>query len=337
MLLDLYKLVRRPSIVRMPLEDFTTECFAGVLNHHPKVLESFTAWLLLPKGNYKVVTQKRYTLEEDVNCIVDLVIESESVICFIEHKVNSKEGWEQLNKYSKVLSGKLHKQTFLKYCTKHQETKQQNLHNFSQYRWHEIAVWLFKNHSQIPLVADFITFLKHHQMTLDTSITTETVIALNKFLQTYEVMDYHIREALPVFKGYFPNAILEKQESISKIKEHNRIARFTRNIVSDRSKHSELLYCIHFEEVKLQTQIWISIAHPLAETLYQKAADGKIFKYWKDNNGVGIYLDCKMYQFIEDQNSDQEIKNWFSQSFVSFKNFIDSNPDIEWDINTLQK
>jgi hypothetical protein len=335
MLLELYNLLRKSSTGRVPLEDFTTECFAGLLDQHPLVMNSFTEWLELPNGDFKTVTQKSYPLEDDVGCIIDLVLESENTICFIEHKVNSKEGWEQLNRYTKVLEKYTKKQTFLKYCTKHHEHKPHELHGFSQYRWLELASWLQNTHSDIALVSDFLTFLKHHQMTLDTSISPETVITLNKFMQTYDAMDFHVHNALPSFKKYFPKSNIEKQENISKIRYHDRIARLTSRIVEDHSKHSELLYCIHFGEVKLQTQIWISISHPLAEVLYQKVIDSNVFKYWKDNNGVGIYLDCKLYQFIETSDSNDQIKEWFTQSFLKFRNFVDSNPEIAWSNNIL--
>lgn len=336
MLLNLYNLFNRSSTERTPLEDFTTECFAGILNHHPIVRQSFAKWMGLPEGRYKVSTQRKYILEGDPNCIIDMVLECEHTICFIENKVNSKEGWEQLRRYTDVLDQmKEHKQTHLKYCTKHVDIKPNESHHFFQYRWHEVANWLNRHHPDIALVTDFLIFLKRHQMTQDTSITAETVITMNHFLQTYEAMDFHIKNALPAFLKQFPKAAIEKQESIPKIREHDRISRYTSRIVTDHSKHSELLYCIHFETVKLQTQIWISLSHPLAEILYERAKESGHFQTWKDEIGIGIYVDCKLYQFIEDKNSDQLIQDWFLGSFAIFRQFIAANPDIPWDQNVL--
>src|SRR5690606_23934065 len=102
---------------------FNTECFAGILKMHPEVLISFIKWIKLPPGNYSVNTQLNYPLVDDRNCIVDMVLENESTICFIENKVNSNEGWEQLNRYSKVLDQKTDKKTHLLYCTKKVDPK----------------------------------------------------------------------------------------------------------------------------------------------------------------------------------------------------------------------
>lgn len=335
MLLSLYNLINKSSNGRTPLEDFTTECFAGVLQQHPLVLETFTDWLNLPKGSYKVTTQCNHYLEDDMNCIIDLVLESNNVLCFIENKVNSKEGWEQLNRYTKVLDKQSNKQTFLKYCTKYVDSKKNKNHNFSQFRWHELAKLIEIKHPENPLVIDFVQFLKRHQMTQDTSITTDTVIAMNKFLQTYEAMNFHIINALGSFKKLFPKGEIVKGEGIAKIREHDRISRSIHRIFKENSKPSELMFAIYFEEVKIQTLIWVSIHHPMAEKMEKRAIESGIFKTRKNESGIGIYLDCKLYQFIENKNSDQEIKEWFENSFQVFRDFIDNNPDLEWDDKVL--
>ncbi len=330
MLLDLYNLFNRNLNGKTPLEDFNTECFAGVLKHHTEVLETFTKWLKLPEGNFKVSTQSKHYLEDDMNCIIDMVLESGDTLCFIEYKVNSKEGWEQLSRYSKVLDKQSEKKTFLKYCTKYVDAKNFKHHNFSQFRWHEIAKLLEDKHSNIPLVVDYINFLKRHQMTQDTSITTDTVIAMNKFLQTFEAMNFHITNALPEFKKQFPKGEITKEDSIAKIREHDRISRSIHKILKDESRHTELMYAIYFEDVKLQATIWIHINHPQMNSVYNKAIESKKFKTWKNEWGIGVYIDCKLYQFIDDKDSDQKIKEWFINSFQLLRNFIDENPDVEW-------
>ena len=120
-LLRLYKKNR----TKTPLGDFTTEVFVGLLNMEDGVKESFmTEFLELPKDDDRLKTHMQYSLEDDTNCIVDFVIESESRICFIENKVNSKEGDRQLERYGKVLETFaendwiLHPDTLEAYCKK---------------------------------------------------------------------------------------------------------------------------------------------------------------------------------------------------------------------------
>lgn len=334
MFINLFNLISKAGS-KTPLEDFTTEGFAGILKN-PEILKSYVNWLKLPPGDYKVFTQGKYSLEDDFNCIVDLVLENNEVLCFIEHKVDSKEGWKQLERYSKSLDREAGKRkTYLKYCTKRVDLKKIKNHQFQQFRWYDIANWLEKNHINQPLVQDYLNFLKLHQMAKDTSISTDTVISLNKFMQSYEAMKYHVHNALPVFKSFFPNADIKYQDKFTDVKTQDRVGCYTGDILQDKTPANELLYCIHFESVKLQTQIWIKISHPQAELMLRKAKEADIFKTWKDDAGIGIFLDCKLYQFIESKNSDQEIQDWFRESFQKFRDFIDSTPELEWDKKVL--
>ena len=112
---------------KTPLEDFTTEIFVGVLNNDNELKIRFCKdFLDLKSSNYIISTQKHYYLENEPKCIVDVVIESDKEICFIENKVNSKEGYNQLKRYSKVLNNlktEKKKKTKLCYCTEKMKTK----------------------------------------------------------------------------------------------------------------------------------------------------------------------------------------------------------------------
>jgi len=334
MLLNLYNLFKKSSEFSTPLEDFTTECFAGVLQQHKEVLATFIEWLKLPNEHYKIKTQVKYALENDKNCIVDLVLESINTLCFIEIKVNSNEGWRQLERYSNVLDG-LNKKTYLHYCTKNSDPKNIDNHHFKQYRWNEIASLLLKKHKDILLVDDFVHYLKKHDMAHDSGITTNTIIALQNFTQTYTAMEYHIQNAIPAFKANFSKVKLDKEDSLNKIREFDRVGRVVKGIIHDKKYYSEILYCIHFKNVKLQTQIWVSNSHPEIEKIKKILSTQDIFKYWQDDNGLGIFLDCKLYAFIDDKNADEEIKKWFINSFEIFKKFITDNVAINWDYNSL--
>ena len=125
MINNLFKLYLR-NTSKTPLEDFTTEAFAGILKYDPIIKNEFIrVFLKIPQGEYQIKTQVKYDLENDMNCIVDLVFENEDIICFIENKVNSKEGYRQLERYSKVLDiyNLENKKTYLRYCTKYYDNK----------------------------------------------------------------------------------------------------------------------------------------------------------------------------------------------------------------------
>ena len=146
MIPDLLKLFKQfKNSDKTPLEDFNTETFAGIMNLYVNVKDELIESLFkLPQDNYRVSTQLKKDLKDDVNCIIDLVLEGDENICFIENKVNSHEGYKQLERYSKVLKEYYpQKKQFLFYCTKNSDPKNSDSKfdqfNFKQFRWYEIA------------------------------------------------------------------------------------------------------------------------------------------------------------------------------------------------------
>ncbi|MCR8666226.1 PD-(D/E)XK nuclease family protein [Aestuariibaculum sp. M13] len=333
MFISLYKLYNSTNSNRTPLEDFTTECFAGVLQCNADVLVNFIKFLKLKPGNYEVLTQVKYTLPDDPNCIVDMVLESDTTVCFIENKVNSKEGWEQLARYAKVLDG-IDKETHLRYCTKHVDTKKEKQHHFKQFRWYDIGNLLEKHHDKNVMAMQYLHFLKQQQMAIDTSISTDTVITLKHFLNSYDAMDFHVKNVEPDFKKLFSDVRIVKQEKLSKIREHDRIARMICNPLQDTSYHTEILYAIHFESCQLQTQLWVHKSHPQCAEIQKRGKDSGLFNS-SEINEYGLHLKNtkKLFHFIDSKNSDVDIKQWFLESFQKVKQFIDDNQDLNWNEN----
>ena len=337
MINSLYKLYKNSNSTRTPLEDFNTECFKGVLEFNPELSKKFIKkFLKLPDGNYSIRTQVRYNLKDDPNCIIDMVLESSTTVCFIENKVNSKEGWEQLARYIKVLEeigGKYHKKTYLMYCTKYEDKKQNVEHHFRQFKWRDIGFWLDKNYPKDNFVINYTSFLKKQNIMPDTLVTTDTVISLKNFLKTYESMDIHIKNAEKHFKYYFPKSDVQKQEKIPKIREHDRIARLISNVLENKSVHTEILYSIHFEGVRLQSQIWIHKTHPQCDLILLKAKELNYFDSAEKNEwGALMKFNKGLYHFIDNDDAEIEIEKWFKESFKMIAQFIAITPEFKCSI-----
>jgi len=117
-LLRLYKNSRSAetflSPARTPEEDFFTEIVGFLTEQYPEVtnewLSQYAFGLQEPFRSIRVRTQCRfpppagYTVESRVDVVLDIQRPDESVdLVFIESKLDSKEGWEQLDRYSKTL------------------------------------------------------------------------------------------------------------------------------------------------------------------------------------------------------------------------------------------
>jgi len=165
---ELFNLYKNNS-KKTPLEDFNTECFASILNMYPEVKEAFITFLRLPIDNYKVITQLKKDLKGYTNCIIDFALVGEENVCFIENKVESKEGAEQLYRYGQVLDLYYsNKNKYLFYCTKYSEPKNLDgefkAYNFKQFKWFEVAKFLKPYTTDNILIKNYIGFLKRFNM-----------------------------------------------------------------------------------------------------------------------------------------------------------------------------
>tara|TARA_R100000306_G_scaffold12141_1_gene14150 strand:+ start:33024 stop:34061 length:1038 start_codon:yes stop_codon:yes gene_type:complete len=338
---NLFKLYHHNNGRRTPLEDFNTEAFAGILNFYPEILNSFACdFLNLPKDTYKVSTQEFYPLSQYPNCIVDMVLESEDCICFIENKVNSTEGVEQLDRYQKVLLPiAKKKEIVLRYITKWSDIKKNNYSNFKQYRWYEVADWLQQNFIDNVLVSDYYNFLKSQNMARKKEITTDGVIALKNFHEAYSTAKLHLESGHKIFQRSFPNAKIHERHmhSYKRIFEGGRVYYRIDNLFKDfKQYHSEILLAFHGGDVKYQLQLWVSIDHPLGKEIFESAKEMDCFDVVNKNEwGFMINKNIKLYNFIEDDDTDGNLKKWFSNTFEMIRKLIDNNPNLNWNPKVL--
>ena len=123
------------------------------------------------------------------DCIIDLLLVGENNICFIENKVNSGEGWEQLDIYCEALTvhfGDIEKH--LVYCTKFTDHKKIAEHNFKQIRWYQIADILEKYKLDDPYLHNYHNFLNHHNMAQKNSFSPEMIIAMKNIKEVAETL-----------------------------------------------------------------------------------------------------------------------------------------------------
>lgn len=339
---NLYKLYRNNNSLRTPLEDFNTECFAGILNFYPDILNSFvTDFLELSSGTYKVYTQQYYPLSEDPSCFIDMVLVSDDCICFIENKVNSVEGTEQLNRYQQVLeSFAPKKQTVLRYITKWSDLKAHNQSSFKQYRWYEVADWLQGSFADNLMVSNYYNFLKTQHMARKKEITTDGVIALKNFGEAYDIATLHLSSGYNIFQRYFPKSKVHGYHSTAyrRIIDGHRVYYKIDNLFNDCIQyHSEILLALHIKDVTFRLQIYVKNDHPHYNELYERASAMKSFDVVnKDEIGLMINNNIKLYSFIDAEDVDKEIKDWFTKGFESIRKLIDDNPDLNWDDNVLR-
>src|SRR5690242_10457717 len=115
-LLNLYKYRQREN--RNQIENYCTETLCYCLHHDKYLRTTFLKSIgvkLISRESYKITTQISFP---DFGSRPDLSLESDKTIIFIECKFDSKEGIEQLKRYSDILVEKYsHKNKHLVFLT----------------------------------------------------------------------------------------------------------------------------------------------------------------------------------------------------------------------------
>lgn len=334
---ELYKLYKtRNQSNRIPLEDFNTEAFAGILKLHETVADRFYSFLGLPPDDYLIKTQAFYQ-HELLDCFVDLILIGTNNVCFIENKVESSEGFEQLKRYSEVLDREFPNQDkYLIYCTKYSDLKNEsgeyNPYNFKQIRWYEIAKILKEFQVQIPLVKDYLKFLTFHKMAQDNTIKVENLLSLENMHKTIEIMQFYLNQSKPDFDALFWTPNRDRNFQWAQINQHNRIA-FNSILVlfSKSDKVSEILYSIEFESSQLNVQIYLDKHHEQIETFKNVAKDAEGLSFVELPFGCALIIREDLGKFLNNEDSDKLIRNWFNEQFLKVKDFVEQTSDqLEW-------
>lgn len=321
------------NINKTPLEDFTTELMVGVLRNDEELKIKFAKSFLKLKSEYfKLSTQKKYFLENDPNCIIDIVVEGEKEICFIENKVNSKEGYIQLERYSKVLS-KFKQDGFstkLIYCTKNSEPKEIIDHDFKHVKWIEIADF-FRVNSKSTIANLFVKYLNETKMSEDMTIYSKDLITMENFSRVHNLIYQNIENTKQEFSSKFGKANISDHRHTLKgqILQHNRVVMIKSPIIKSQG-YSELLYGIDFSG-QLTVHLYLSKDHQFYSDFKEMSKDADGFKIEENAYGIVMQTNLNMGSFLNDDNSQEKIKEWFSNEFAKFENFMDSTSSkINW-------
>jgi len=190
------------------LEDFFTELVAYLFSTDKEILY---AWLknlnLLETNIYSdaYVSTQRVFEPRDVHrlasrpdILIELVDTKSRSLIFIESKIGSQEGEEQLSRYAEILHGLpgfQHK--FLLYITRDFDPKDQvdvfknisqSTVQFKQLRWHQFYRFL-KSQADTMLVQEILTFMEESRMAHNNQFSPLDLIALANFTKSLKLME----------------------------------------------------------------------------------------------------------------------------------------------------
>jgi len=330
MLNRLLKLYSKANSIT-PVEDFTTEVFASILETDEVILKIFITEILeLNYDEFQIETQKNYSLSNGERAIIDIVLKSKNVICFIENKVESCEGLNQLDKYSRVLDSLTeYKERYLFYCTKYFDPKEENRHRFRQFRWHNIAQIIKSSENNIA--KDFFNFLKSNNMSQRDEITTRDLFNLENIKETLSFLDSFLERIQPIFKEIFGKHA--SPDNTSQMRKFNRYVFYKANVFgSESDKWNEIGVGFKFDnEPKAYIWIWTSASNSKAYKFNEYLIEfGDLFD---DHEKDYCSFSAELISFLGRENSLNELENWYREKFLILKKFIDQTKDLEWKLD----
>jgi len=334
------KLLRlyRSNLVRVPVEDFITEIFAGVLSSDQELLDDYI-------NNFLAIDGKRFTAKTQVsypkhNSIIDMVFENEDTIIFIENKVGSTEGTGQLEKYSLIL-GTLTKHSYLVYCTKYVEKKNKEIYEknsgglFIQCRWAEIHDYLANNtESQISDL--FINFMEQEKLSNIDDFDIQDILSMQNIYGTIQKMEECLQLVSPKLSETFGAPYTRDFASLKQIQRHSRYAIWKEKILTGKG-YSEILISFELKEdlhPSIVVGIWCNkknkqhLELPTAHNAH--CSDALIKEY---DSGTSIWYETNLLAFLESSSQFTDIKKWIEDHITKFhklKEITQVNGLLDW-------
>ncbi|MEH2340511.1 MAG: PD-(D/E)XK nuclease family protein [Nostoc sp.] len=196
-----------------PREDFFTEIVAYFLSlNNDILLDWLKHYSIIGDDKYssiKISTQQEHqalaihTEDSRLDIVVELSTGLTTDVIFIESKIGSKEGWEQLKKYADILSNLPNiKHRILIYITRDYDPKEEiktpafNLEPkviFYQLRWHQFYARL-QQHSTDILAQEILIFMRKNGMSTTNQFSSVDLLTMVNFNKTLHLMKSTLNE-----------------------------------------------------------------------------------------------------------------------------------------------
>lgn len=331
-LLELYKKNRASE--KTPLEDFITEILVGVLENDNELLDSFVNNILEIEGTgFSIESQVKYNLDNDINCIIDIVVRNDENICFIENKVHSSEGERQLERYSKVLN-EIHsfqgKNMFLRYCTKFYDPKNIDNIDFLQYRWSNVYRFLEEYKSE--LIYEYLEFLRGEGMAGSGDFNYEDLIVMKKINSTIAKMDECLDNVKDTLIKEFGKPYERDYERLKQIVKDEEYTMWTNGIIEGCKSYVSLGFTF-LDEVNSSTMIpflHVDLCVYLNNPKYNRVKEQMIEleksfnQNYSDDNKILLSYEKPLVDFISLENQMDSITGWFRDRIIDVKGIVNN-------------
>lgn len=326
----------KKSAAKNPEEDFLTEVFAYLLDSNHELLISFlrhfNVLTLEEKVFVDLVEPQKYfdKLEgHEQNSRVDLVIYLRNHVIFIENKVNSQQGNNQLKRYAEILDVKFDIQKTLIFLTKNFEQishdqiitgcNKKGLIKIKEIRWYEIHDFLLKNANNIDLAVQLLQFLENDMnITSELQFNLSDLIAMKNVSRILKMMEKSIY-------GKVKTVFLEKLKLKSQgTSPEIQIRRENRYVYYHSGKGFHIVLGFFFDSIsqydypRVGIHLWrepnTEKTQDISSVLHEIVVNSSNWKSFDNLNNstiwANIFIEKSIVEFLNTENNIESIENY---------------------------
>jgi hypothetical protein len=192
------------------IEDFFTEIIAYLFARNPDLLckwldsigiidaSSYTDFQVDTQRSFKPLDGHSSGSRPDIS--IEAINQEDRILVFIESKIDSSEGFDQLKRYADLLhaiSG--FDKKILIYITRDFDPKKMPQKSyrkvlgsefyFKQARWHQFYNLIKSRSHEDFLIREVLAFMERHNMSCNNQFSSIDIIALTNFTQSLKLMD----------------------------------------------------------------------------------------------------------------------------------------------------
>lgn len=345
----LYHILRNKE--RNQLEDYLTEIFATVLTKEGLLRDMFTNLFELNVGQViirEVTTQKSYEKQADhlTDSRPDMMIRfsegGKSHVVFIENKLGTGEGEQQLKRYADHLrnyeADGCH--THLIYITKHHDLKQKKdiinsnaSTTFHQVRWYQIYNWLKSHRSEF--VDLLLEYMEEMQLNDSRRFVPQDIYAIQNMERLIRMMDSCLEGKVEETVSSLFNRSTGWTNRFVQLKENYRYMK-----QNDQGNFSVINFGFYITDGEYPTVCIMFEVNPkcpkraemiMAMKEFVESYEGWVFEDLEDVTAwANIYHEKSLLEFLSSEDHIEAIQAFFITHLKELNSLKQQYPEFGW-------
>lgn len=336
------------------LEDFHTEIVVHVLNALPEQalrwLNSLGATDITEPDEFVVHTQEElnalatHSFGSRPDIAVRLAKGGRREIVYIESKVGSSEGANQLSRYLDHLEIRPEDRKTLVFITRSYEPKEpisKTDVSFIQTRWSHFFRAFHPHRSQNSVLSELLKFMKANNMAQSNKVTPIDIVALTNFPRSRKLMDSTMWESIHRRFNKFSGKIFYKESAFTQLRNFDRYVM----AAGFGSGHQfELLLGYWLDQDSATDSPWVGVTwhvNPKAakrseivrafEAYARNSQDGwETFWLTDEKTWGGLARGKELTSFLTADDHVHEITLWFDALLDQVAEFKKQFPELPW-------